>query len=217
MQKEKSLSEEQSSLVNEAYHTLLKPLKRGLYLVSHLIYQCSIIWINLITWYSYLFIMKSSRYCQSDLFLQYYYLMLQQHAPNFTPIIQRGGGVNSLQFTPSPLHFRSGPCLSVSCAKVMLCECIKTQQLFLFLVSSILLALSPSRLPHFFVFPAPPPPYYSQIFSSIQCRLKLKCQMCNSAKQMYECKSSVGLKMVLETIIVSKTAKCTLITNQCFY
>jgi len=31
---EKSLSEEQSSLVNEAYHTLLKPLKRGLYLLN---------------------------------------------------------------------------------------------------------------------------------------------------------------------------------------
>ncbi|KAJ7333776.1 hypothetical protein OS493_015867 [Desmophyllum pertusum] len=31
---EKSLSEEQSSLVNEAYHTLLKPLNRGLYLLN---------------------------------------------------------------------------------------------------------------------------------------------------------------------------------------
>ncbi|KAL9980972.1 hypothetical protein ACROYT_G009621 [Oculina patagonica] len=31
---EKSLSEEQSSLVNEAYHTLLKPLKRSLYLLN---------------------------------------------------------------------------------------------------------------------------------------------------------------------------------------
>ena len=33
-QEEKKISEEQSSRVNEAYVTLLKPLSRGLYLVS---------------------------------------------------------------------------------------------------------------------------------------------------------------------------------------